>query len=996
MIRKPRWLTLVVLLAGAASTARADDAAVAVRRRTLPQGAPDGFLAVATLARTAPGPALAVLTCKGEGVELSVQPGGWFVTVGGKEAARQPLTGEEPQGLVAKRTPDHLLLGFNGRWVYGCRVAKGQGRPEVLLGVSPTLEMKSFRLVAREPVRFADDFPDPTPKTGTWAPVRGQWALSSLSFADKSANPAELAAVFDPLDDPASRGRTRQHFVGIGVQLGEGTRIVRMAGDSPAERAGLRESDRITQVDGAEVRNAAEATQLLDGEAGKPLRLTYERGGKSHTVELVREVVVWGKTRRQVPLLPSTEERVALIVTGYDFWTDYRFSSAVRTQETGAFGLVFAYLGPKDYHVFRWIGSSKAPGAPGRLQLERVRGGQRTVLASREGGFHPKDFYALSVEVTGDELGKVAATCTVDGVAVLTAADDALVPGRIGFWAEAPGAVCFDDVVVGERIETATRGTRNYQQLSDPTMRKWADSSLQWEYVGGQYWYKAPCPGDVSVTARIAVTGPMALTISAADQSAESGYRLEIGDGTTQATLKRSGKPVAERAIRGKAGLRIALARERSRIRVLVGDEPCLDFEDAKPLEGTLVGVANVLTGNVTLSSPNVVEDYFNACPTEWHVLAGDWTVMNRWVCDPTWSFFGGRNDDGLLAIWSKRPLDGDCWVDVDVGVMMMERAAGYENMRDVAVTFCARDNDLGSGYTVVVGADNNRLTALYRCGKLVASTTDYRALLPGSRNIFRGRTEEIYSQHRGWEHIRLAREGRRVSFYLWDRLCLSYNDPDPLPGGHAAVWSIANGLLVAKVRLAAERLGAPRLALRSWPVFADHVLTNDCCDGGARIVPRDGAYEVTNMASGGPFAVALRPRVFSAFDRPRLRFDIKLSPGSEVDLYFTCQSTLCRVPLAGAGDPVIPARTLGAAEGVKADGQWHSVSIDLLGEMRKLHPNDSLLMVWEPLIANFSAQDYLLAGLGGNRTGATYWLRNVSLASADEAPRVSQRPAGR
>jgi len=991
----------VVFLASAARSALATGD-LSWRRRSLRHAAPQGYLGVVSLAREGNGVARAALVCETEGVELRAEAGRWTAVTQGGVAARGVTEGEAPRSFFVKRSPQALMLGVNGRWVYSRQAGKVGSAASVRVGVSSALEVKSFRLVAREPVRFADDFPDPEPTTERWAPVRGRWVLSSLSFPEQSANPAELAAVFDEPDDAASRGRTREQYVGIGVRLGGRAhpQVVRLAGDSPAERAGIRQGDRILAVDGAEVRSIAEGMELLQGEVGESVRVHFQRGGEIHEVELTRQLVVWGRTRRHVPILPSREDRVALITTGYDFWTDYRFVCAARTHGIGAFGLVFAYLGPQDYHVFRWLSAGKVEAGFGRWQVERVRGGRRQVLAKREGGFLPHDFYGMSVALEGDKVGEVKATCALDGVRVLEAFDDAIVPGRVGLWAEAPGAVCFDDVVVGRADREAKSlgsGTQTEAQRRDRIMRYWADPIFSWQYagLGQQWWHKANFPGDVVVRAALSDgdslghlgDGPLRLTICAAGRQAGAGYCFEVAAGRKQATLRRAGEVVKEQALADGLPKEIALAREGRRVAVRFEGKPWLGFEDEEPLRGSLVGVAGLLVKDVQVHSPNLVEYYFNSSPTEWHVMRGHWEVMNRWVCDPRWSWFGGRSEQ-LAAIWSKRRLDGDCYLDVHLGAMMMARYGSYENMRDIGLTICGDGRSLASGYTLIVGAENNTRTLLLRNGKLVCWTRGRMALLPTRRMGSR----EVYSQHRGWLHLQLVKEGRTVRFYFWNHLALTYEDPDPLPGGHAAIWSVDNGVLVAKARLAASRLGepTPEPFLRRYRRFADRALTNDCCDGQVRIERKDSIYEITNAAGGGPFAVALRPRVFSAFDRPRLSFEVKLTPEAKVDLYLRCRGTLHRVLLSGPPDDQWVARTLGRFEGAAADGQWHRVSFDLLGALRQVYPSDELLVVWGPMLANFSNQHYLMAGIGGNGAGATYWLRNVSLAPSDELVHLS------
>ena len=999
---------LLLALAGASLAAAATDAEdLQWRRRALRAPSPRGYLVVATLSVQGAGPARAALVCENEGVELRAEQGRWTVAVHGKAAASGRLGRTAPASFFVKRTPAAVMVGLNARWLYARPAGPPEGRAAVRVGASAGLTIERFRLVAREPVRFAEDFPDPEPTNGQWAPVRGHWALSSLSSPEHSANPAELAAIFDPIEDEASRGRTRQRYVGVGLMLRGGypPTVLRLAGDSPAERAGLRVGERVREINGYQPRSATEANALLRGEEGKPVVLkVFGADGKDRTVTLKRELVVWGRSRRQAPLPPVRKGPVALITAGFDFWTDYRFACATRTRGVGACGLVFAYLGPNDYHVFRWIGADKVSEGFGRWQLERVRGGRRNVLASREGGFAPQDYYAMSVTIQGDAPGQIEATCAVDATTVLTAHDDAIVPGQLGFWAEEPGAVSFDDIVVrGNELPPLEpkEGTRNARQRYDQHMKAWGNPAYAWQYDGisTQWWHRADFPGDVTLESPVGGLSKFRLVVSAARGEPDSGYSFELDPATRRATLARAGKTLAAKIVPGHLAKEATLARKGSRVEVRLDGKRWDAFDDPTPLSGSAVLVAGVPlesfrpSAKVHAHCPNVVEYYFNRAPTEWHIMHGSWEVMNRWICDPRWSFFGGRSD-GTMAIWNKRPLHGDCYADLYVGPMMFERSGSYENLRDIALTICGDGKNLDSGYSLILGANGNRLTALLRKGQIVASRQDRGALIP-SRGWSMQRT--LYpSQHRGWIHLKLTREGHVVRGYLFGHLILSFKDTDPLPAGHAAVWTINNGLLLAKVRLAATRVGKPRpLAfLRACRRFADGVLTNDCEDSQANILRNGPAYEITNTTGGGPFAVAFRPRVFSAAERRRLSFDIKLTPEAHVDLYLSCRGSLYRVRLSGPAATPSGIVSLGAAEGVQPDGKWHRVSVGLYDALRKLHPDDPLLMVWRPMLANFSADDYLLAGFGGNGAGARYWLRNVALTRTDAHTHASHRPA--
>ena len=961
------------------------------RRRALRSDAPQGYLAIVAVDPGEADAPSAAIACEAEGTELRVAGRRWQVLAGGTQAAQGVLEGAARRFCV-KRTARRLLLGVGDRWVYGAAVAAPQGKPAIRVGVDQATAVATLRLVAREPVRFADDFPDPVPKAGVWSPVRGRWALRSLSYTEQSANPAELAAVFDDFEDVASRDRTRTLEIGIGVMLDRRYPVVEaVASGSPAHQGGIAVGDRIRSIGGVAVSSATEAGARLQGKEGDAVRLTVERGGERREVALERALVVWGKAHRIVPIPPAAPDDVGLITAGFDFWTDYTFTCGTQVRGVGGLGLVFAWLGPGDYHLFRGLAAEKVVDGTGRWQLVRVRGGREQVLAEREGGFLPNEFYKLSVAVGGDAPGAVRAVGSVDGVTVAAAADDAIVPGKLGLWAAGPGAVSFDDVLVGQPEDRKpTRGSANPYHRTDPIMRAWADPAYSWEYRGlGQQWYhRSDFPGDVAVTVPFAPGKAMTAVICSDRDENASGYGLHVGeDGATR--LSRAGKTLAEMPIGGTQGKKLTLRRTGRRVRVLLDGQPRLAHDDPQPLDGAAVYIRGVLARDARIDCPNVVEDYFNAMPTEWHVVAGQWEVMNRWVCKRTWSFFGGRSD-GLLGIASKRRLEGDAYLDVHLGVMMMAYG-GYQNMRDIGLTLGCDGNDVATGYAAIIGASQNSVTALFRNGKLVAQTRDTKALLP--KQWMDGRDGQGKSQHRGWVHLKLVREGSRVAVYVWGRRVLDYDDPQPLPGGHAAIWSVDNGLLLARARLAAGRVGEPRPFLRGHRTFADGALTNDCLGGHTRIAADGPVYTLTNTLGGGPFAVALRPRVFSALERPRLTFDVKLTPEAKVDLYFRCRGKLYRVALNGAGRGIGACYTLGRFDGAQPDGQWHTVSFDLLKALRAQHPLDGLLMVWEPLLANHSNEAYLLAGFGGNRAGTTYWLRNVRLEPAGERTTVSHKP---
>ncbi|MFW6161362.1 MAG: PDZ domain-containing protein, partial [Planctomycetota bacterium] len=475
------WLTVSLL----AFAACAEAGELTWRRRTLTADASRGYIGVVAVEQIEGGLPRGEVRCEGVRVRLEDDRGRWEMTADGQAVASGAVEGAAVRFHV-KRTPRRLMVAVGDRWVWSGASGGVPAKPEIQVGAAEGTQVKTLRLVARQPVRWSDEFPDPVPNVGVWRPIQGRWVLSSLVYTEQSANPAELAACFDELDEVASRDRTRYASIGIGVQLDRHyPRVEGIAPGSPAHQAGIEVGDRIRSVDGAAVSRTSDAMARLGGVESETVKVVVEHDGKRRELALERAVVVWGKMRRLVPTPPAEQAETASIVAGHDFWTDYTFTCGAQVRGVGALGMIFAWQGPQDYHAFRWLSAEKVLEGTGRWQFVRVRDGREAVLAEKEGGFRANEFYELSVAVGGEAPGEVRAAASVDGVEVLRVSDAAIVPGKVGFWAAEPGVVSFDDVVVGQPEDRErVRGSTNPYHRKDPVMRAWADPVYSWQYTG--------------------------------------------------------------------------------------------------------------------------------------------------------------------------------------------------------------------------------------------------------------------------------------------------------------------------------------------------------------------------------------------------------------------------------------------------------------------------------------------------------------------------------
>ena len=92
--------------------------------------------------------------------------------------------------------------------------------------------------------------------------------------------------------------------------------------------------------------------------------------------------------------------------------------------------------------------------------------------------------------------------------------------------------------------------------------------------------------------------------------------------------------------------------------------------------------------GLKNLGDPNAVRVHFDRldgvhqfrtnAPSDWKVaLCGRWGLLNKWICDPRWSWFGGRTKT-LAAIWNKHIFTGDVTVDAHVALLMVRDDPPY------------------------------------------------------------------------------------------------------------------------------------------------------------------------------------------------------------------------------------------------------------------------------------------------------------------------------
>ncbi|HEX8551170.1 MAG TPA: hypothetical protein VF681_06395 [Abditibacteriaceae bacterium] len=203
----------------------------------------------------------------------------------------------------------------------------------------------------------------------------------------------------------------------------------------------------------------------------------------------------------------------------------------------------------------------------------------------------------------------------------------------------------------------------------------------------------------------------------------------------------------------------------------------------------------------VEIASPHVYDYTFASAPTDWRVQSGVWEMTNRWSCSPGWSWFGGRSEE-TAAVWNKRKFSGDMSVQYYFAFKMGLSGAEkwWEYGADAALTISGDGKNLASGYSLILGADNNTHTILRKGSEVVAESREPWALLPVWTDGVPPDHDE--TMHRRWWYVRMDKIGSKVSCYLDNKLLFSYDDPKPLDAGHIALWTYNNGIMLSRVQV--------------------------------------------------------------------------------------------------------------------------------------------------------------------------------------------------
>jgi hypothetical protein len=380
------------------------------------------------------------------------------------------------------------------------------------------------------------------------------------------------------------------------------------------------------------------------------------------------------------------------------------------------------------------------------------------------------------------------------------------------------------------------------------------------------------------------------------------------------------------------------------------------------------------------LQSANLVNEFFEEAPTDWAWIDGRFRMDIRWACQNQWNFMACDSLE-VPYMTSKHRFEGDqiheCYLSLRP---LIPREIGWYVRRDLTFSFCTDGRNPMSGYTVLLGADDNSESRLLRQGEVVA-TSDVK--VPGG--------VAIENVHWMWWNFEARKRGNTITIVLNDKTLFEYEDAEPLSGGHVGFWSVRNGFTVSRYTGLAESLGYDPdvLYVRDdaesiWePLLRDAVqLRHRESEWHTDVLPNvGGGNQAVRLVLDSPLNVATA----STLDLP-----LRLAQSTQVNVFAMIAGQTYVVPVAAPltkmrswlpvsanesfqpsylTNDVIAKRTLNTF--THEDGR---LRVNLWRSLGELGVDYTGLKLEEIIVGNCSNADYLMAGGGGrNAAGGGY-----------------------
>lgn len=530
-----------------------------------------------------------------------------------------------------------------------------------------------------------------------------------------------------------------------------------------------------------------------------------------------------GTPDEQKKLKAVAEKQEETLILGRPWNRNLVFSTTVCPKEANwKLGLLAGYRTAQDPHYLLRLERS-AEQYRGRL-LERTD--NETKELDTFSFPAPPETFQLMLDAS--EKGRVRFLLDGKLLAIVNREDD--LHGAAGLWLGKNSQAEFSQLTITRQREIyREQEQKNPVFQADNFMRHWASPEGQWiAGENGIYWHKGDFFGDFAI--RLPAVSGSELQVAVPENSLQGAMLLKVTETGIQLTLQepedpepRSAEFLLPEADKGKAGSLIyELHCEGHLLWLSWNEKAVLQMRLRQPMKrlGTRVlakglKIPDLAKSKVTRSM--VIDEFFNESPYAWLAAGGDWQIINRFQCTPSWSHMIGEAPDGLGAFWRKQVFSGDLTLEFYAGT----RHGFYDDAGNLNCTIMASETSPSTGYTFnTTEWDHNRSqnwSRFYRNGNLLGSSEAY--LVPRlrkgmTRRILNPLVSEGRPIHGAWYYLKIRKIGKLIEFYFDDEKIYSTTDEDPLQEGLVGIWTFVHSMTLAQIKITCEQARS-----RSFPV---------------------------------------------------------------------------------------------------------------------------------------------------------------------------------
>ncbi|MBP5639670.1 MAG: hypothetical protein J6X55_09340, partial [Victivallales bacterium] len=219
----------------------------------------------------------------------------------------------------------------------------------------------------------------------------------------------------------------------------------------------------------------------------------------------------------------------------------------------------------------------------------------------------------------------------------------------------------------------------------------------------------------------------------------------------------------------------------------------------------------------------NVIDEYFNESPFMWLANGGDWQIINRFQCTPSWSHMIDEAYETMGAFWRKQIFSGDMTLEFYAG---SRQGASYNLLGNYNCTIMASETSASTGYTATCTewdhSHSQNWSRLYKNGKEMTKTNAY--LAPRSRKgLYRRILNPLISQgrpyHGAWYYVKLRKIGDKLEYYFDDELIYTQHDKDVLTEGQVGIWTFLQSMTLAQIKITYDNVRVKPVPVTMLPL---------------------------------------------------------------------------------------------------------------------------------------------------------------------------------